>query len=329
MNRRDSLLALIALGAAGGPLAALAQQPLKMRRIGYLVMAPLTEPPSPERAALLEGLRALGYVERRNLTIEYRSAEMEADFLPQLAAELVKAGVELIFAVESNVVIAALKASPTIPIVFVSIMDPVEMKFAQSLARPGKSVTGITLLGVNLAPKRLELLRDLLPRAKRIAVLRGGSGTGVTGEWLAVKPAAAKLGFELEIFPAHDAAEFPRQLQRIARAKADGLFIMTDSRTIAARRIIADFALAQRLPSVMGFSGYTAAGGLVSLAPNFAEQFGRAASYVDRILKGARPGELAIEQPTTFELVINLKTAKVLGISVPQSQLIRATRVID
>ena len=223
-------------------------------------MAPLTEPPSPERAALLEGLRALGYVERRNLTIEYRSAEMEADFLPQLAAELVKAGVELIFAVESNVVIAVLKASPTIPIVFVSIMDPVEMKFAQSLARPDKSVTGITLLGVNLAPKRLELLRDLLPRAKRIAVLRGGTGTGVTGEWLAVKPAA---------------------------------------------------------------------GGLVSLAPNFAEQFGRAASYVDRILKGARPGELAIEQPTTFELVINLKTAKVLGISVPQSQLIRATRVID
>lgn len=329
MNRRDTVLALIALGAAGRPIAALAQQPEKMRRIGYLVMPPLTDKPSPERAALLEGLRALGYVEGRNLAIEYRSAEMEADFLPQLAAELVKAGVELIFAVESNVVIAAMKAAPRTPIVFVSIADPVEMKFAHSLARPGKNVTGITLFGVNLAPKRLELLRDLLPRAKRIAVLRGGSGTGVTGEWLAIKSAAAKLGFELEIFPAHDAADFPRQLKHIAGAKPDALFIMTDSRTITARRIIADFALAQRLPSVMGYGGYTQAGGLVSLAPNFAEQFGRAASYVDKILKGAKPGELAIEQPTTFELVINLKTARTLGLSVPQSQLIRADRVID
>ena len=292
-------------------------------------LAPLTEPPSPERAALLEGLRALGYVEGRNLTIEYRSAEMEADFLPQLAADLVKAGVELIFAVESNVVSAVLKASPTIPIVFVSIMDPVEMKFAQSLARPGKSVTGITLLGVNLAPKRLELLRDLLPGAKRVAVLGASTGTRTSAEWAAIVPAAEKLGFKLELFPVRDAAEIPRQLQRIARAKADGLFIMTSSRTIAARRIIADFALKQRLPSVMGFSGYTLAGGLISLAPNFTEQFGRTAAYVDKILKGARPGELAIEQPSTFELVINLKTAKALGITVPQSQLIRATRVID
>lgn len=203
------------------------------------------------------------------------------------------------------------------------------MKFAQSLARPGKSVTGITLLGVNLAPKRLELLRNLLPAAKRIAVLRGTAGTGVAGELLAVNPAAAKLGFELELFPVRNAAEFPRQLQRLAGAKPHALFVMTDSRTIAARRIIADFALAQRLPSVMGFSGYTTAGGLISLAPNFAEQFRRAATYVDRILKGARPGELAIEQPTTFELTVNLKTARTLGLAVPQSLLIRADRVIE
>ena len=300
-----------------------------MRRIGYLLMAPLTEPPSPERAALLEGLRALGYVEGRNLTIEYRSAEMERDFLPQLAAELVKAGVELIFAVENVTVSAVLQAAPAMPVVFVSIVDPVEMKFAQSLARPGKSVTGITLLGVNLAPKRLELLRDLRPGAKRIAVLKNSITAGTASEWPALQPAAKKLGFTLELFPIRDAADIPRQLQRIARAKTDGLFLTTGSRTIGARRIIAEFALKQRLPSVMGFSGYTQAGGLLSLAPNFAEQFGRAASYVDKILKGARPGELAIEQPSTFELVINLKTAKALGISVPQSLLIRATRVID
>ncbi len=326
MTRRDAIRALLASLIA---LAPFARGQERLRRIGYLLMAPITDKPSPERAALLAGLRTLGYAEGRNLKIEYRSAEMAADFLPGLAAELVNSGVELIFAVESASVIAAVRVSPTIPVVFVSIMDPVEMRFAQSLARPGKNVTGITLLGVNLAPKRLELLRDLLPDARRIAVLRGTGGTGVAGEWAMTKPAAEKLGFELELFPVPDAAEFPRQLRRIARARPDALFVMTDSRTIAARRIVADFALEQRLPSMMGLSGYTQAGGLISLAPNFAEQFGRAAAYVDRILKGAKPGDLAIEQPTSFELVVNLRTAKALGISVPPSLLIRADRVIE
>lgn len=329
MNRRESVLALIALGASHVPRVALAQKQEAVRRIGYLLMAPLMEKPSPERIALLEGLSALGYVEGRNLMIEYRSAEMAAEFLPELAADLVKSGVELIFAVESNVVSAALRVSATTPIVFVSIMDPVEMKFAQSLAQPGKSVTGITLLGVNLAPKRLELLRNLLPGAKRVAVLRGTGGTGVVGEWNILKPAAAKLGFELDLFPVRNIDELSRQLQRVAGAKPDALFVMTDSRTIAARRIIADFALAQRLPSVMGFTGYATAGGLISLAPNFAEQFRRAATYIHKILNGSKPGDLAIEQPTTFELTVNLKTAKALGISIPQSILLRADRVIE
>ena len=329
MNRRDSVAALVALFAAGEPLIALAQRQEKLRRIGYLVMPPLTDKPSPERAALLEGLRALGYIEGRNLKIEYRSAEMEADFVPDLAAELINAGVELIFAADTSVVSAILKISSTIPIVFVSIADPVEMKFAHSLARPGKNVTGITLLGVSLAPKALELLRGLLPAAKRVAVLRGTGGTGVAGEWAALKSAAEKLGFALDFFSVRNAAELSHQLQRIAVAKPDALFVTTDQRTIAARRIIANFALAQRLPSVMGFSGYTLAGGLFSLATDFAEQFGRAATYVDKILKGAKPGELAIEQPTTFELVVNLKTARTLGITVPQLLLIRANRVIE
>lgn len=329
MNRRDTLAALAAFYAAGRSPLALAQKQEKMRRIGYLVLSPLTDKPSPERAAFVEGLRALGYIEGRNLKIEYRSAEMAADFLPDLAAELVAAGVELIFAVESNVVNAALKASPTIPIVFVSIADPVEMKFAHSLARPGRNVTGVTLFGVNLAPKVLETLRDLLPAAKRVAMLRGAGGTGNTGEWVALNAAAAKLGFELALYPAHSSADFSQQLQRIAGTKPDALYVMTDNRTIAARRIIAEFALMQRLPSVMGFGGYTVAGGLLSLATDFTEQFGRAAAYVDRILKGAKPGELAIEQPTRFDLVVNLKTAKAIGVTIPQSLLIRADRVIE
>lgn len=327
MNRRDTIRALLMLGVAAVPLRAWTQE--RMRRIGYLIMSPLAEKPSPERVAFIDGLRKLGYVEGRNLSIEYRSAEMEAEFLPALASELVKSGVELIFAVESTVVSAAVKAAPDLPVVFVSIMDPVEMGFARSLARPGKNATGITLLGVNLSPKRLELLRNLLPRARRIAVLRGGAGASAGGEWAAIKPAAAKLGFELELFSVGDAAEFPRQFKRIARAKPDALFVLTDSRTIAARRIIADFALEHGLPSAMGFSGYSNAGGLISLAANFTEHFGRAATYVDKILKGAAPGDLPIEQPTTFELLINLKTARALRLSIPQAVLLRADKVIE
>lgn len=301
----------------------------RVRRIGYLVMVPLADKPTPERAAFIEGLRALGHVEGRNLAIEYRSAEMEASFLPELAADLVKAGVELIFAVESIAVSAVLKASTQVPIVFVSTMDPVATGFARSLARPGKSVTGITLLGVNLGPKRLELLRDLLPRAKRVAVLRGLSGTASSAEWNAIVPVAARLGFDLELFSARDAADLPRQLQRIAHARPDALFLLTDSRTITARGIIAEFALKARLPSIMGFGGYVPAGGLISLAPSFTEQFAHAAGYVDRILKGTKPGDLPIEQPTTFAVAVNLKTATEIGMKIPQSILIRADRVIE
>ncbi len=326
MRRREALRVLLMLGLAA-PFGSRAQE--KMRRIGYLVMSPLADTPSPERAAFIGALRGLGYVEGRNFKIEYRSAEMEADFLPDLVGELVKSGVELIFVVESGVVVAAQKYAPNLPIVFVSVQDPVEMGFARSLARPGRNLTGITLFGVNLGPKRMELLRSLLPHARRIAVLRGGATKGRVAEAAALKPAADKLGFQLEPFLVGSADEFPRQLKKIAAAKPDALIVLTDSRTIAARRIIADFALNARLPSMMGFSGYAEAGGLISLASNFTEQFGRAATYVDRILKGAAPGDLPIEQPTTFELVINQKTASTLGIAIPQSLLLSAHRVIQ
>ena len=160
-------------------------------------------------------------------------------------------------------------------------------------------------------------------------MLQAPTGSGSLGEWAAIKPIAPKLGFELELFAVRDAAGFPRQLERISRAKPDALFVLTDSRTIGARKIVADFALAHRLPSIMGFSGYTQAGGLLSLAPNFTEQFRRAAAYVDKILKGANPGEVPIEQPSTFDIVVNLKTASALGMQIPPSILLRANRVIE
>jgi len=324
MNRREALAGLGLLA-----LAPHARGQERVRRIGYLVLAPLADKPSPERAAFLEGLRARGYVDGRNLKIEYRSAEYESAFLPDLAAELGRSGVELIFAVEGSSLRAAVKALPAMPIVFVSTIDPVAEGLAHSLARPGKTVTGITLLGVNLAPKRLQLLREVLPRAKRIAVLQGYPRPGSGPEWNTVKPAAAKLGLELEPHAVADSRQFPATLERIARSKPDGLFVLTNGRTIGARRIIADFALAERLPSVMGFTGYVRSGGLLSLAPRFAEQFGRAAAYVDKILKGAKPGELPIEQPERLELALNLKTARALGLTVPQAILVRADEVIQ
>ena len=327
IEKRRNLILAIGAGAFAAPFATFAQG--KVWRIGYLILSPVTEKPSPERAAFLDGLRALGYIEGQNLKIEYRSAQLEPDFLPELALDLVKSGVEVIFVVESVVVRAALKATSTVPIVFVSTNDPIEMNFAKSLSRPGKNVTGITLLGATLAPKRLELLRDLLPAAKRIAVLRVSTSVGAHSEWLAIQPVAAKLGFTLESFQVRDSGEFQHQLALIARSKPDALCVLSDNRTISARSILADFALANRLPSIMGFAGYAQAGGLLSLAPNFTDNFRRAATYVDKILKGAKPGELPIEQPSTFELTVNLKTAKALGIKIPPSILVRADRVIE
>lgn len=329
MNSRRKIVVAFGAGALSVSLGAFAQQPRKVWRIGYLVMTPFADNPSPERLAFLDGLRALGYIDGENLKIIYRSAQYEPQFLPDLATDLVMAGVDVIFAVESNVVSAAAGVSTTVPIVFVSIIDPVEMKFANSLNRPGKNITGITLLGVNLAAKRLELLRDLLPKARRIAVLRMSALAGNSAEWSIIKPAAAKLGFELVSFQIRDTAEFNRQVALIVRAKPDGLFILTDSLSISARGAVADFALKQNLPSIMGFSGFAEAGELMSLAPNFVEQFRRAATYVDKVLKGARPGEIPIEQPSTLELIVNVKTAKALGIKFPPSILARADRVIE
>lgn len=328
MNNRRKLVIALGASALSAPFSSFAQQPRKVWRIGYLVMTPLADKPSPERLAFLDGLRALGYVEGENLNIIYRSAQYEPQFLPDLASDLVKSGVDLIFAVESSVVGAAVGASSTVPIVFVSIMDPVAMKFANTLGRPGKNVTGITLLGVNLAAKRLEALRDLLPKARRIAVIRMSPDATVGAEWSVIKPAAAKLGFELVLFQIKDTAAFSRQAALIARAKPDGLFILTDSLSIAARGVIAEFALKQKIPSIMGFSGFAEAGGLMSLAPNFVEQFRRAANYVDKVLKGEKPGELAIEQPSTLELIVNTKTAKTIGITIPDLILARADRLI-
>jgi putative tryptophan/tyrosine transport system substrate-binding protein len=300
----------------------------RIPRIGYLIETPLSEPPSPERKAFLDTLRERGFEEGRNLVIEYRSADGATELLPELVAELVKARVDLIFTVSPGPVVAAMKVAPAIPIVFVSGIDPVQLGFAESLARPGKNVTGITLIGTDLGPKRLQLVRELLPHAKRIAVLQTDH-PGKEQVWHRIREAGTNLGFALEAFDAPSTAELTGQLDLIARARPDALLVVDSNITIAARSIIADFGLAQRLPSVMGFTGYAAAGGLIAYGPSVPEAFRRGALYVDKILKGAKPGELPVEQPTQLELVINLNTAKALGIAIPQAMLVRADGVIQ
>ncbi|MEW6690787.1 MAG: ABC transporter substrate-binding protein, partial [Pseudomonadota bacterium] len=292
MKRRAVLGALAALGA----LPALSRAGAKRTyRIGYLIDQPLIEPPSRERAAFLQGLRELGYVEGANLRIEYRSSETDPTFLPELAAELAAMRVDAIVAMPNLPVHAALKASRTIPIIFVIGDDPVRQGFAKSLARPGGNATGITLLQPTLEPKRLELLRELLPRARRIAMLRAPAATAFTGEYAQFTSAAAqKLGLTLEGHEIRELGELPAQLEKIAASRPDALVTVADQRLIAARKIIAEFTLARRLPSVMGVADYAQLGGLVSYATNIPEQFRRLASYVDRVLKGAKPGELPI-----------------------------------
>lgn len=300
-----------------------------MYRVGYLLDQPLIDPPTPERAAFLRGLREFGYIEGVNIEIVYRSSESEPAFLPDLAAELVGMRVDVIVALTVSSTYAAMKATRTIPIVFIAGVDPVLAGFAKSLARPGGNVTGITLLMPALEPKRLELLREMLPRAQRIAVLSAAAAAATTLERQQIRSAAAQLGLALEAREIRDSRDLIGALEKIASSKPDALLVLPTTRLIAARRAIAEFALEHRLPSIMGFGDYAQHGGLAAYAPNTAEQFHRLANYVDRIAKGTKPSDLPIEQPARLELSINLRTARALGLKVPQSILLRASRVIE
>ena len=327
MKRRRSIIALGLLGVC--PVLARAQGSNRMHRVGYLLDQPLSDPPTPERAAFLRGLRELGYIEGVNIEIVYRSSESEPAFLPDLAAGLVAMRVAVIVALTVNSTYAAMKATRTIPIVFLAGIDPVLAGFAKSLARPGGNVTGITLLMPALEPKRLELLREMLPRAQRIAILGAAAATATTLERQQIRSAATQLGLTLEGREIRDSRELVAALKTIAASRPDALLVLPTARLIAARRAIAELALEHRLPSIMGFGDYARHGGLASYATSTSEQFHRLANYVDRIVKGTKAGDLPIEQPTRLELSINLKTARALGITIPRSVLLRADRVIE
>ena len=328
MIRPALKLLALALVIVGTPPGAEAQRPDKVPRIGYLVLSPLVDPPSAERAAFLEGLRELGYVGGQNIVIEYRSAAWNRELLPDLAAELVELKVDVLVTVPGAVE-AARDSTKAIPIVVLSMVDPVESGFVASLARPGGNLTGPGWSTRELAGKRLELLKETIPKLSRVAVLWNPANQPELLQWRETQAAARRLRVSLQSLEVRDPADVPKAFSAMTQKRPEALIIFVSSLTTAYRPIIVEFATKQRLPTMFALKADVEAGGLISYAPSLTDAFRRAARYVDKILKGANPGNLPIEQPTRFELVINLKTAKGLGLTIPQTLMLQADQVIE
>ncbi len=326
--RRLFFISILALGALAAPLAADAQPPPKVPRIGILWASPISAN-AHLREAFRQGLRELGYVEGRNVALELRYAEGKLDRLPDLAAELVRLKVDVIVAANTPTALAAKQATRTIPIVMALSGDPVESGLVASLARPGGNVTGLSLMAPELGGKRLQLLKEVVPRASRVAVLSNPNNP-FTGLMVRETEAAARvLGVQLQAREIRAPEDIDRAFQAAIRGRASALIVVDDGLVFTHRARIAALAAKSRLPAIYPFRESVEAGGLMSYATNFADSYRRAATYVDKILKGAKPADLPVEQPTRFELVINVKTANALGLTFPQSVLIRADQVIQ
>jgi putative tryptophan/tyrosine transport system substrate-binding protein len=327
MDRRAFLAGAAALLAA--PLAAEAQPAGKVPRIGYLALNPAANPHLHE--AFRQGLRDLGYVEGRNVVIEYREAEGKPERLPALAAELVALKVDVLVAQPTVAALAAKQATRTLPIVF-PVAEAVMSGLVTSLARPGGNITGLTVLAPEMVAKGLELLKQAVPGVSRVAVLWH---PGAFPERMAkdmrkeVEVAARVLGVRLQFLATRGPDDFDRAFSEMIRARAGALTVLGGSMFVSERRRLVDLAAKNRLPAVYTSRESVDAGGLMAYGPSVPDLFRRAATYVDKILKGAKPGDLPVEQPTKFELVINLKTAKALGLTIPASLLQRADQVIE
>jgi putative ABC transport system substrate-binding protein len=314
-------------GAAVWPVVARAQQPAKLPTIGFLgANSPSIQ--SQWTAAFVQRLRELGWIEGRTIAIEYRWAEGRLDRSPEIIAELVRLKVDVIVTHASANVVAAKQATSVIPIVFAAVPDPVGNNLVASLARPGGNVTGLSNQSTDLAGKRLELLREVVPGLRRLAILANIGNPVAVLEMGEIQAAAGMLGLEvatLEIRRAEDIAPAFEAL----KGRAEALYVQSDSLFNFNRVRINTWALSARLPTVVGFREFVDAGGLMSYGPNLPGQFRRAGDYVDKILRGAKPGDLPIEQPTKLNLIINLTTAKALGLTVPPTLLARADEVIE
>ena len=326
LNRRD-FITLVGGAAAAWPLAARAQQPGKLRTIGFLGQSTRSAA-SEWVAAFVQRLHELGWNEGRTVAIEYRWADGREERFAQIAAEFVRLKVDIIVTSGTPQVLAAKQATSVIPIVFAAAGDPVASGLVASLARPGGNATGLSSLVADLAGKRLELLREVVPALRRLAIM-GNVGNPLTvlelGE---VQAAAGTLGLEVHTLEIRQAQDITPAFEAL-KGRADALYVCIDALVNANRIRINTSALGARLPTMHGSRDYVEAGGLMSYGPNYPDLFRRSADYVDKILHGAKPGDIPVEQPTKFDLVVNLTTARALGLDLPPTLLARADEVIE
>ena len=326
MRRRD-FITLFGSAAAAWPLAARAQQAGKIPRIGFLSPAAAL---SIRDRRFLQGLHELGYVEGKNILIEYRFAAGKFKRLPGLAAELVRLNVDVIVTVVTQASLAAKAATKTIPVVMVAVSDPVASRLVTSLARPGGNITGTSSQTADVSGKSLQLLKEVVPKLSRVAVLWNPANAIFQAQLLkATERAAGVLALQLREFGARNIDELDHAFAAIGKANVGALMVLGDPTLVAHKARIIDFAAKHRLPAIYATENHAEAGGLMTYGPDMAGQFERAAFYVDKILKGAKPADLPVEQPTRFEFAINLKTAKALGLVIPPPLLIRADKVVE
>jgi putative ABC transport system substrate-binding protein len=324
--RRREFIALLGSSVAGWPRAARAQQGEKRYTIGILSAG---SEPTALNAAFLNALRELGWVEGKNVVFEHRYAENRLERLPELAADLVQLNVDLIAAAGTLAPLAAKLATPTIPIVMTAAGDPLGSGLVASLARPGGNITGMSLMAPDLGGKRLELLKEVLPRLSRVAVLWNAANPYSALVFKETQAGGQTLGIEVQSLEVRDPDDFDATFEVARRQLPEALITIEDPLTVGHRKRIADFAIGQQLPSLHGVREFAAAGGLMSYGASLADLYRRAAGYADKILRGAKPADLPVQQPTKFEFVVNLKTARMLGLRIPDKLVALADEVIE
>jgi len=325
MKKRASTLFILATLILAPVYLAYAQKQSTTPRMGVLLLG---APPNANLDAFIQGLRELGYIEGKNILVEYRFAEGKADRLPELARELVLLKVDAIFTAGTPAIFALKGATKTIPIVFFSASDPIGTGVVASLAHPGGNITGISVLASDLWPKRLELLKEIFPKLSRVAMLWNKGNAGMALEAKATQEVAGPLGVTLQDRGVKDPNELDTVFALMIKDRPDGFLALMDPVLNSYQKQILDFLAKNRLPAIFENKAWVEAGGLISYGANYADVHRRAATLMDKILKGAKPADLPVEQPTRFELFINLKTAKEIGVTIPQSVLYRADRVI-